>query len=156
MTGQTVIRPAREDEIEPLSQLCRRSKAHWGYDARFMELSRNSLTVRRQWVTAGNVLVAERDGVAAGVAAIAPDGPGHEVALFFVDPAFMGHGIGADLYRAMIALAAERGIARLGVLADPNAASFYEKMGARPVGSEPSESIPGRFLPYLEVDVPRR
>ena len=157
MRRQTTIRPARRDEIGPLSELCRRSKAHWGYDDRFMESSRDALTVREEWIAQGHVLVAESGGVTSGVAAIAPDDEaGYEVALFFVDPAFIGLGVGGDLYRAMIALAADRGIARLGVLADPNAAAFYEKMGARPVGSRPSDAIPGRFLPYLEVDIPLR
>ncbi len=152
----TVIRPACAEEAQALSDLSHRSKAHWGYDEGFMALSRDALTVRDAWIEAGMVLVAEHDAALAGVAAIAPDGDGHEVAVFFVDPAMMGKGIGADLFQAMVGLAAESGIAKLGILSDPNAAGFYEKMGARPIGMEPSDAIPGRELPYLEMDVPKR
>jgi N-acetylglutamate synthase-like GNAT family acetyltransferase len=121
-----------------------------------MELCRDSLEVSDHWIAQGHVIVAEHAGVAAGVAAIAPDGPGYEVALFFVEPAMMGKGIGADLYEAMLALAARMDISRLAVLSDPNAAGFYEKMGARPVGLAPSDAIEGRLLPCLEVDIPAR
>ena len=151
----TVIRPARLDEAAALTDLSLRSKAHWGYDDHFMDLSRDALTVRDGWIEAGMVLVAEHDGACVGVAAIAPDGDGHEVAVFFVDPATMGKGIGADLFAAMVDLAAQNDIATLGILSDPNAAGFYEKMGARPVGTEPSDAIPGRELPFLEVGIPK-
>lgn len=156
MTAAVVIRAARDGEAEVLSALSRRSKAHWGYDKRFMALSQEALTIRDAWIAAGKVLVAECDGAVAGVAAIDADGDGHEVAAFFVDPAWMGHGIGNHLFDAMIDLAARSGIARLGILSDPNAAGFYEKMGARPVSMEPSDAIPGRKLPFLEIDIPRR
>ena len=121
-----------------------------------MALSREALTVRDAGIEAGMVLAVEHGGALAGVAAISPDGDGHEVAVFFVDPAMMGKGVGADLFHAMVDLAARNDIEKLGILSDPNAAGFYEKMGARPVGREPSGAIPGRELPYLEMNIPTR
>ena len=35
--------------------------------------------------------------------------------------------------------------------ADPDAAPFYRRIGARDVGTAPSGSIPGRELPLLEL-----
>ena len=121
-----------------------------------MALSHEALTVRDAWIEAGMVPVAEHDGALAGVAAVTPDGDGHEVAVFLIYPAMMGRGIGADLFNAMIDLAAANGIGKLGILSDPNAAGFYEKMGAHPIGMEPSDAIPGCELPYLEMDVPKQ
>jgi len=37
--------------------------------------------------------------------------------------------------------------------ADPNAAPFYERMGARFVRNAPSDAIPGRTLPLYEYDL---
>lgn len=40
-----LIRLARVTEAEILSDLALRSKAHWGYDAEFIEACRDELTV---------------------------------------------------------------------------------------------------------------
>lgn len=38
-------------------------------------------------------------------------------------------------------------------LADPNAAAFYERHGARRIGEAPSDAgIPGRMLPVYVID----
>ncbi|WP_136657856.1 GNAT family N-acetyltransferase [Nitratireductor sp. XY-223] len=151
---EITVRPARREEAESLSALCHRSKAHWGYDKRFMEFSRDALTVDPERIAGGWVLVAELDGVPAGVAAIGPDGDGFEIDQFFTDPDMMGKGVGARLFVALLDLARARGIERLSILSDPNAAGFYERMGARHVGSAPSDAVPGRTLPLLEIVVP--
>jgi hypothetical protein len=39
------------------------------------------------------------------------------------------------------------------ILADPNAARFYERMGARFLRNAPSDAIPGRSLPLYEYDL---
>ena len=39
------------------------------------------------------------------------------------------------------------------ILADPNAAPFYERMGARFLRNAPSDAIPGRTLPLYEYDL---
>jgi GNAT superfamily N-acetyltransferase len=147
------IRPAIAAEIDALTAICHRSKAHWGYDRRFMRLSREALTVRPERVETGDVLVAELDNVAAGVASIGPDEDGFEIELFFVDPPAMGHGVGVRLFRALIRHAKKRGIAALSILSDPNAASFYKKMGALQVGTAPSDAVPGRTLPLLRITI---
>jgi hypothetical protein len=41
----------------------------------------------------------------------------------------------------------------MAILADPNAAPFYERMGARLVSQAPSDAIPGRMLPLYEYDL---
>ncbi|WP_419907219.1 GNAT family N-acetyltransferase [Hoeflea sp.] len=148
------IRPARHEEADLLTELCHRSKAHWGYDDRFMEQSRQALTVNSERIAEGWVLVAERGGRLEGVAAIGPDEDGFEIDLFFIDPDAMGKGVGTRLFKALLDLARSRGIARLAILSDPNAAAFYERMGAQPVGNAPSDAIPGRVLPLFEMIVP--
>ena len=39
------------------------------------------------------------------------------------------------------------------ILADPNAAPFYERMGATFMRMAPSDAIPGRSLPLYEYDL---
>ncbi|MGE5152262.1 MAG: GNAT family N-acetyltransferase [Rhodospirillaceae bacterium] len=127
-----------------------RSKAHWGYDDAFMRRSAASLTVSDADIVEGRVLVAERQGLVFGVARVEPDG---ELGLMFVDPRTINRGVGRALFDAAVVLARGLGAKRMAILADPNAAPFYERMGARFVSHAPSDSIPGRTLPLYEYDL---
>lgn len=145
------IRPARPEEAAALSALCLRSKAHWGYDAEFMRMSAAALTISPELIDTGRVLVAEREGVLLGMASLAPLADGvWDLLHMFIDPAAIGSGVGRVLFGAITDMARALGGTMLSIQADPNAAGFYERMGARRAGEAPSESIPGRMLPMLE------
>ncbi len=148
--SEVVIRPAQAGEAQILTALCVRSKAHWGYDDAFMRSSRASLTVSDTDIASGRVLVAADDDRIAGVARVEPDG---ELGVMFVDPPAMGRGAGRMLFDAAAALARRLGARSMPILADPNAAPFYERMGARFVSHAPSDAIPGRTLPLYEYDL---
>ena len=150
VASEVAVRPARAGEAQALTALCVRSKAHWGYDAEFMRLCAASLTVSEADVASGRVLVAERERLPFGMAKVEPDG---ELGMMFVDPLAMGRGTGRALFEASAALARRLGARRMAILADPHAAPFYERMGARFLRNEPSDAIPGRFLPFYEYDL---
>ena len=148
------IRPARVGEGQALTALCVRSKAHWGYDAVFMRLSAAALMVEESDVAAGRVLVAT-DAVnrPLGVATVLGAGDSVDLDALFVDPPAIGSGAGRALFGAAVRLARSLGARRMTVLADPNAASFYQRMGARFLRNAPSDAIPGRVLPLYEYDL---
>jgi GNAT superfamily N-acetyltransferase len=152
VASDVAVRSARVGEAEALTALCVRSKAHWGYDEAFMRRSQASLTVSDAEIGEGRVLVAERQGLAFGVARVEPDG---ELGLMFVDPRTINRGVGRALFEAAVELARRLGAKRMAILADPNAAPFYERMGARFVSLAPSDAIPGRTLPLYEYDLSR-
>jgi GNAT superfamily N-acetyltransferase len=148
------LRLARAGEAERLTSLWMRSKAHWGYDAEFMRLSTEALTLAEADIAAGRVLVAvDAAGRTIGLVRVEPDGEEAELGLMFVDPPAMGSGAGRLLFEAATQLARKLGARRMVILADPNAASFYERMGARFVRHAPSDAIPGRTLPFYEYDL---
>ncbi len=148
------VRPARAGEAKSLTALCLRSKAHWGYDADFMRLCVPSLTVKEESIAEGRVLVAiDVDGRTIGTVSVGRDGDDAELALMFVDPAAIGGGTGRTLFEAAVTLARGLGYRRMTILADVNAAPFYERMGARFLRNEPSDAIPGRVLPFYEYDL---
>jgi GNAT superfamily N-acetyltransferase len=150
MSGFT-IRPARPGEAAALGALCLRSKAHWGYDDEFLRMSAAALTISPELTASGRVLVAEDDGVLLGMASLAPLTDGvWDLLHMFIDPAAIGSGVGRVLFAAIADKARALGGTTLSIQADPNAAAFYERMGARRSGEAPSESIPGRMLPMLE------
>jgi GNAT superfamily N-acetyltransferase len=147
------LRSARPDEAAALSELAVRSKAYWGYDAEFMEACREELTVDPEHIASGQVVVALVDGELGGFSTIVGDPPVAEVEALFVEPEHIGAGvgIGTTLFVALCDGARAAGFTRLLIEAEPNAAGFYEHLGAVKVGHRPSGSIPGRTLPLFEL-----
>lgn len=132
------------------------SKAHWGYDAAFLALCREALTVTPEAIAAGAVVVAvDAADRPFGVAALGEgDRPDEaEIALLFVRPAAMGQGAGRALFAALCAQARAGGARTLSILADPGAEDFYRRLGAERVGLAPSDAVPGRSLPLLRYDL---
>lgn len=143
------IRPARVDELGALTELAMRSKAHWGYDDAFMAACRDELTMRESFVD--RIDVAELDdGTVVGMVRLEDQ----TLEDLFVEPAAIGTGVGQALIRHVVRRAAAEGMRRLHIDADPNAEGFYLAVGAVRVGETPSQSIPGRTLPQLELSVP--
>ena len=151
------IRKAEAGEAQALTVLCLRSKAHWGYDAEFMRLCVPSLTVGEDIIAEGRVLVAtDEAGQTIGTASVLRDGNDAELGLMFVDPSAIGGGIGRALFDEAVKLARQLGYRRMTILADVNAAPFYERMGAQFLRRAPSDAIPGRTLPFYEYDLAER
>jgi GNAT superfamily N-acetyltransferase len=75
------------------------------------------------------------------------------VGFFFVDLPFIGAGVGRWLFGDLLGTVRSLGLTMLRIDADPGAADFYERMGARYVGDVPSGSIPGRSLPSYRLQL---
>ena len=82
---------------------------------------------------------------------MAGEAPVAELADLFVDPTAIGRGVGATLLADAVDRARALGVSRLVIDADPNAAGFYVRMGARRVGSVAGSSIIGRELPRFDL-----
>lgn len=143
------LRPLTDADLAAASDLCLRSKAHWGYDAAFMEMCREELTLAGDDLVADQVIAADRDGRLVGVAQVCRGETGCCLEKLFVDPDAMGQGIGGMLFEWAVSAARELGADTLSVEADPDAVPFYEKQGCRPAGMVASGSIPGRQIPRL-------
>ncbi len=149
------FRPAQPSEAQPLTELARRSKRHWGYDDNFMRLAAEELTVRPDDLSRGSFIVveSETEELLGFYALEELNDHSGELAMLFVEPAHIGTGLG----RALISDAVERAIlmgwTTLRIEADPFAAPFYERMGAVLLGSVPSGSIPDRKLPLYQLNL---
>jgi GNAT superfamily N-acetyltransferase len=95
--------------------------------------------------------VAEIDGRLAGFYGFEPLEDGVGLDYMFVDPEFIGRGVGRALMDHAVALARELGHATLTIVADPNAEGFYRRLGAQRVGSQASDVGPDRQLPVLRI-----
>jgi uncharacterized protein (TIGR00730 family) len=146
------IRRARPDQAEALSALAIRSKAHWGYDAEFMQLVAPMLTFSADAVRDQPVYVLDVDGELAGFYRLAGAPPTGWLEDLWLEPDWIGRGAGRRLFEHALATAGELGFEALQIEADPNAEGFYLAMGAVRVGDVRSDS--GRTLPLLRVVVP--
>jgi len=146
------LRPARPEDGERLSEIAIAAKSHWGYEEEAV----------RSWAAQGDFspaglaakifLVADEEARAVGFASLIPRG---EVAVLddlWIDPAWIGRGVGSQLFGACASRARELGATRLEWEAEPNAVGFYVKMGGRYVRD--SEQTPfGRVIPVMELDL---
>lgn len=147
---QATIRPAHPQEVEQINELIMRAKAHWGYDQSFLEACRPYLLLSPEEIEREFVYCAEVAGVLAGMSHLRVlSATEIDFDHLFVDPSFIGHGIGALLWQHGIDLARSLGARVVTLGADPNARPFYEHMGAVVVGEQPSPIIPERRNPLM-------
>ncbi|APX13988.1 hypothetical protein BWR18_17815 [Tateyamaria omphalii] len=129
-----------------------RSKAHWGYDADFMAAARAVLQLSPLDFESERLVVFD-DGVPQGLCKLGIEGEMAQVDKLFVAPEGMGRGVGRALMEWAIETARAAGAKRMEIEADPDAAPFYARMGAREIGRVPSEAIAGRTLPLMQIDL---
>lgn len=156
MSDSSTLRCATPDESQLLSDLAYRSKAVWGYSPEFMAACRNELTVGRDQIVARQALhvVCEAHGEVVGFYVLERISPtGFDLSAMFVDPGHIGAGYGRQLMSHAIGNVSQQGGQTLQIQSDPNATSFYEAAGAYKIGMLESDSIPGRQLPLLQIDV---
>ena len=145
-----MIRRAHPGEADALTDLAIRSKAHWGYGEEFMASAGSELIFHESDLERMFFLVVEREGVPVGFAALDLDAPEPLLDALFVEPEWIGSGLGGALLAAACTVARKRGVAALDIVSDPNAEPFYRRHGAERIGERRSEST-GRMLPLLRI-----
>jgi GNAT superfamily N-acetyltransferase len=128
------------------------SKAHWGYDASVLEGWREQLTIRPADILAYPTHVAQSGAGIAGFYMLKPDSTGWNLEHLWLEPDFMGQGIGTKLLRHALHIAFQGQTQRVVVAAEPNAAGFYARVGGVPCGATPAPipGVPERVLPLFE------
>lgn len=147
------IRPAEPDEGPLLKEIAIASKGFWGYEPEQV----------REWADRGDfspqrlseliVFVAERDSRPIGWSSLIPQGEVGWLEDLWIEPDWIGKGIGVALFDHTAAHARRLGATRLEWEAEPNAIGFYEKMGARRIRESVSEW--GRTLSVMGVELDR-
>lgn len=145
-----VITPAQSQQAQILSDLAMRSKAHWGYSAAFMQACKTELTYTAQMITTKPTYVATIDQQLVGFYQLhALDADKTELEAFFIEPKYIGLGIGTLLFNHAQGHAKDIGFRQMLIQSDPHAAAFYLKMGCIKAGEKQSLSVPGRLLPLM-------
>ena len=146
------IRPARIEDAETLTDLAHRAKAHWGYPGRWMRAWDAQLTISPGYLNVHDVWVAEKDGEIVGMCALEDRGDRWGLEHVWIDPSVHRQGIGTALVRHALGDAQRRRPAVVELVSDAFATGFYERLGARHVGSiaAPMPGARDRTLPRYE------
>lgn len=148
-----MIRPASLEEAQTLTQIALDAKRHWGYPEDWIKHWEADLTVSPEFIRDNQVYVYEREGDVLGFYALCINRHKAELEHMWVTPAAIGTGIGKELFLDAMERAAALEVREIEISADPNAAGFYERMGASQIG-ETDGSIDGqvRKLPRLRIE----
>ncbi|MBI3158248.1 MAG: GNAT family N-acetyltransferase [Chloroflexi bacterium] len=145
------IRRARAGEAPALQSLLHRSKAHWGYSEEVMGVVRRVMTVSERGIAEDAVFVAEVGGRVAGFASLENRRDHAWLEDLFIEPEFIGQGVGRALWGHVCAHARQQGFTVMRWESDPNARGFYEHLGATVIGPTPSHIVPGLMIPLMEI-----
>ena len=147
------IRRASPEEAPSLTAIAHRAKQHWGYPEHWIKHWEADLTISEDFIRSNQVYVAERDSQICGFYALCVNGTKAELEHMWVAPAYIGTGIGKELFLDAMDRSTAMNVRRIDITADPNAAGFYERMGAQRTGDVVSE-IDGerRILPRMKIE----
>ena len=149
------IRRAAVEEASVLTTIALAAKRYWGYPEHWIKHWEADLTVSPEFIRDNHVYVAEVNLELRGFYALCVgDEKEHKAELehLWVSPAYIGTGIGKELFLDAMERAAALDVRDVELSADPNAAGFYTRMGATQIG-EVDSPIDGteRKLPRLKI-----
>src|ERR1043165_459546 len=147
-----MIRVATTDEAELLTRIALDAKRYWGYPEHWIKHWEADLTISPEFIRDNHVYVAEADGEVCGFYALCVSGAKAELEHMWVTPGYIGTGVGKELFLDAMERAAALDVRDVELTADPNAAGFYERMGASRIGETDSriDGVP-RKLPRLKI-----
>lgn len=144
------VKPATAEMSPVLSELAYNSEAYWNYDSKYMNQFRQFYNVNEAFIKTNPVFVLETDGHTVGFFGLRQNGNEWELEFFYIAVQFIGRGSGRLLWNALLQKCRELHIDRFGFVTSPQAAGFYEKMGAKVIGKTESLLKHGRMIPKLE------
>ena len=149
-----MIRKASKDNSQTLTEIALDAKRHWGYPESWIKHWESDLTISPDFISQHHVYVAETDGEIRGFYALCLTENKAELEHMWVRPAYIGTGIGKELFLDAMERASKMNVSEVELSADPNAEGFYQRMGAQRIGEVESE-IDGteRKLPRMKIDL---
>ena len=148
---------ASTKSAEELTNIAMSAKAYWGYSTEFMQDCAEELRVTKDKIQsdAFSYFVAETAQQILGFYCLQKHGQDElELEALFVKPEQMGRGVGKALFEHAMTEASKHQVTGIDIQSDPNAAAFYEAVGATNIGYTQSGSIPGRSLPEYKMELP--
>jgi GNAT superfamily N-acetyltransferase len=149
-----LIISAQPEHAADLTRITISAKRHWGYPESWMQHWLPSLTITAGYIETHETWMLLVEGLPVGYYSFSQSEDAWWLDNLWVLPEYMGRGLGKALFQHALERCGTLGIFKLNIEADPNAQSFYEKMGARKVHEHHSE-LDGtpRILPIMEINL---
>lgn len=148
--------PVTESDAAELTNIAMESKQSWGYDDAFMTQCVDELTQSPEKINLPSTYfyaAYKEQKIVGFYCVISEENLRCELDALFISPTAFSLGIGSLLLNHAIQESKSRGEAFMDIVSDPNAVSFYQKHGANFVKLIPSESVPGRELPLMCIEL---
>jgi GNAT superfamily N-acetyltransferase len=147
--GMQILR-AKSDDAGALTEIALTAKRHWGYPERWIESWRDAFTIDSQFIVSHETYAAVVEGRLVGFYALGRKESRLHLQHMWVLPMAMGRGVGRSLFHHALERAQALRFREFEIESDPNAEGFYQRMGARGVGTSIHELEQGRReLPVL-------
>ncbi|HVJ49439.1 GNAT family N-acetyltransferase, partial [Desulfitobacterium sp.] len=151
-----IIKRANEEDSTELTSISFAAKRYWNYPDEYFEIWKNELTITPDYLNQNTVYVAQVDGKVIGFFSIVEVKENLWTGRFlmqrgfwldhiFIQPEFIGKGIGSELISFAKEMCRRDNIDHLFLLSDPKAKGFYNKVGAQYIEEVPS-NIEGRTV----------
>ncbi len=146
------FRRAVPEESQLLTDIALKSKAYWGYSEAFMKECEILLHIPSDRISNDLVFIIVVDGRVVGFYALLQDKIEAQLEDFFLDPSYIGEGLGKRMWYHMVSVARSHLIEKIVWDSDPYAAPFYERMGAEKIG-DTATGANKRMLPKYQYIV---
>ncbi len=144
MIPPLLFRRAEAQDAALLTEIALAAKQHWGYPDEWMAKWRHDLAVTPGYIRSQPVQVAELEGEVVGFAGLSMLEGNRYLEHLWLRPKHIGRSFGRALFLEAVRQARAAGVTELRIKSDPNAESFYLKMGAVRTGLEVYELL-GKF-----------
>jgi GNAT superfamily N-acetyltransferase len=144
---------ANPTEHEVLTEITKKSKAHWGYSEEQLNVWSDLLTITSEYIRQNEVYkLVINQSIVAYYSYFEIEENGVRLDNLFVSPENIGKGYGKLLMNDFILKVKQSEKTRIILDADPNAQTFYESLGFIKTG-QIETSIKERFLPIMELQL---
>ena len=126
---------ARPDDAATLTEIAFTAKRHWGYPEQWIASWTHLLTVQPESIAEQETYTAYVDGVPVGFYSLRRGLCRMSLEHLWVLPEVMRRGVGRALFVHAVERVRASGCETLEIESDPNAAGFYEHMGAHRVAT---------------------
>jgi GNAT superfamily N-acetyltransferase len=155
-----MIRIAKSNESKVLTNISFKSKGYWNYPKQFFVIWQSELTITEKYINENKVFILEENALPIAFYSIVKLESDIEISgiklpkgfwldHMFILPEFIGKGFGTEMFGHLVNYCRKEKIPEIGILADPNAKLFYEKMGCEYQREYPS-TIQNRTTPFLK------
>ena len=157
-SASSIIVRARPSDAAALSRIAYQAKKSWNYPKEWMSQWKELLTLTSQFIKSNQTYVAIIAGRKVGFYGLCFDHTRTaRLDHLWVKPRFMGRGIGRSLFLHAVRNAKDHGKTRIEIESDPNAESFYAKMGARTISLVKRNVLDAeRQVPLMRYAIPIR